>query len=180
MPILSERSHWLLLVILAVAVVGDLRSRRIPNQLIVIGIVSGMATGLLFHSLPGVIHALQGALTALAVFLPFFALRMVGAGDVKLMLVVGTFVGASALLLISLYTFILGGALAIVAVLASGRARQLIDNLRLYLCTIAMRRYGDSGALPDLTVATALRLPYALAIAGGTLFWIAQQSVKTV
>jgi prepilin peptidase CpaA len=171
-----DPSAFALLAILAIAVVNDCRTRRIPNKLIIAGLALGTLCSLVDNGLAGGLKSILGAALALAIFFPMFALRLLGAGDVKLMTVVGSFTGASALLSITLYTFILGGVLAIAVIVYTAQARKVWDNLRLYLTNLTMRRYGDTGALPPMATATASRLPYALAIAGGTLFWLISNS----
>jgi prepilin peptidase CpaA len=81
------------------AVVCDLQTRRIPNTLVGIGIALGplfqivalMGGDPFVNSVgaSGIGAALLGGLTGLALFLPFYALRTVGAGDVKLLAMVG-------------------------------------------------------------------------------------------
>src|ERR1700751_1600311 len=83
-----------LLMLLAVAVGSDLHSRRIPNWLVLTGLTLALAVRL------GGARAAQGysawglgLLTGGGLFLPLYLLRGMGAGDVKLMAMVGAFVG---------------------------------------------------------------------------------------
>ena len=99
----------LLLLLLVVACWFDWRERRIPNGLIVSGMVAFAVAAMIDGGVAALLNAFAGFLAGLLVLLPFFALRLVGAGDVKLMAVVGGFTGAKALLPIVLYTFIAAG-----------------------------------------------------------------------
>ena len=80
-------SLWALLIALV-----DLRRRKIPNILLVVGILGGCGLGLL---VPGVVPAgnpgsvIWGALIGLAVTLPGYAMRKLGAGDAKYAAVAG-------------------------------------------------------------------------------------------
>ncbi len=165
-------SLYLLLTILLLAVLVDLRTRRIPNLLIVSGFGLGLVCAVAQHGLTGLPHALGGATVAIVLLLPMFAMRAIGAGDVKLLAVVGSFAGPVAFLLVLLYTFLAGGILAIAVIVSTGRVAVVLDNLRLLVTTLSLRRYGGDGALPDMTVSTGARLPYALAIAVGALAWM--------
>ena len=82
---------------LLVAVIHDLKSRRIPNRVTVTGALVGLVLATLEQgAFPG--SALLGAAVALVVCFPFFALGALGAGDAKLFAMVGVFVGPGGLL----------------------------------------------------------------------------------
>src|SRR3990167_7222316 len=112
----------------------DIRSHRIPNKLVLIGVVLGVVlNGLLpegqgFNSaIPGGLGwlaALKGLGVGMAVLLPIYWLRAMGAGDVKLMAMVGAFLGSSDVLGAVLATFIAGGVMALTVVLWSKQLGQ--------------------------------------------------------
>jgi prepilin peptidase CpaA len=81
--------HVIALVVALVGCVTDLRTRRIPNALT----FSAAATAVVFHGidagLAGIGHSLAGLAVGLALFLPLFALRGLGGGDVKLLAALG-------------------------------------------------------------------------------------------
>ena len=97
-----------LLSILAVAAITDLRTRRIPNLLVAFGLCFGF--GLAWSSMgqAGLMFALKGAATGFVLFFPLFLLRAFGAGDVKLLMVVGAFVGPQDVFTISLLALVAG------------------------------------------------------------------------
>lgn len=59
----------------------------------------------------------------LLVFLPFYVLSAMGAGDIKLMSVVGAFVGVKGVLLCALFTALTGGVLALIFALSRTRSQ---------------------------------------------------------
>src|SRR5512133_3237123 len=72
----------------------DVRSHRIPNGLVVVGMATGVACNALVASGIGFVSALHpgglgvlgavaGALTGLALLFPLYLMRGMGAGDVK-------------------------------------------------------------------------------------------------
>ena len=78
-------------VLLVCACVSDLRARRIPNMLVVTLAVLGLAYSTGIGLFPrGLIHGAEGLITGLLIWLPFWLLGWLGAGDVKF------FAGASA------------------------------------------------------------------------------------
>ncbi|MEY3668883.1 MAG: hypothetical protein RL258_278 [Pseudomonadota bacterium] len=80
------------LTLLFSAAVSDLRYRIIPNTLVLLGV--GLALGLsLIHPDFTFLESLLGALTGFIVFLPFYLMRWLGGGDVKLISLVGASAG---------------------------------------------------------------------------------------
>lgn len=88
---------------------ADLRTRRIPNWLIVIGMLVGLGLALKSGNF---VDPLQGFGLAFIVGIVPFALRALGAGDVKAAMVVGLFVGPAGVLNIILATALGCGAIA--------------------------------------------------------------------
>lgn len=162
----------LLAVHLAGAVYWDIRERRIPNKVV----LSGLITALAFHAaasgLPGLGMAVAGAVTGLLVLLPIHLLRLMGAGDVKLMAMAGAF-GASPLasLWMVLYTLLAGGLLVLLYASRSRVREKLALNLFIMLklgpSELDTGKDGDASKLQ-----TAARLPYAVAIAAGSLGYL--------
>lgn len=157
-----------LIGIVAVATWVDIREHRIPNWLV--------ATGLLmagvFHALSPFGHGTGFAVAGLAVgmvaLMPLYVMGTMGAGDVKLMGMVGAFLGTAAVLGAVLATLIAGGILALIASAYKRALPQLLGNLRTILTQRDIRRMGgaESEAMPvPLSVG---KLPYAVAIAAGT------------
>ncbi|WGY69815.1 prepilin peptidase [Burkholderia cepacia] len=78
---------------------ADIRCRRIPNALVIAGL-AGALVGTAISGNPfgvTVIQSLIGASVGLVCFFPFFALRVMGAADVKVFAVLGAWCGAQAL-----------------------------------------------------------------------------------
>jgi len=166
-------SDVFLLGLLALATIADLRFRRIPNPLIVLGLCLGVGIGNSLGGLDGALESLLGGLVGLLVFLPFFALRWMGAGDVKLLCAVGTFVGLPAILLVALYTGLAGGALGLgsqfLVRLGWASGAPISDSggavARAGLPGIHQRIWGRFKA-------ASFQLPYAVAISIGTIIWL--------
>ena len=140
---------------LAAAGVGavlDLRSRRIPNWLTGSALLAGLLANALLRGFDGAVVALAGAALGLALLLPFYALRAMGAGDVKLLAGVGALVGPQALVSVAVYGGVAGGLLSILVLLLRGR---LLFGLQQ---AVVLRR------LPTLS---GLKAPYGVAIAAG-------------
>ena len=147
---------------LAAAVVTDVRTRRIPNWLT--GAIAGAGFGLAFGG-GGVTpwQAALGLLLGLALMLPGHVIGATGAGDVKLLAAVGTFLGPSLVFRAFLYSALAGGVLAIAVALQRGLlADTLLGTTRLVTSPAATRDV-------IVTPARGNRFAYGPAIAAGTL-----------
>ncbi len=164
--------------LLLVAVYYDIRSFRIPNKLI----LAGLSTGLLFnvilpHETGGLSFqsALAGFGVGLILFLPLYLIRAMGAGDIKLMGMIGIFVGPLPILLIALYTAIAGGILAIIVLLCNGKLNGLVEFFKILLLKFQLSTIaGNSVTIPieQMLPKSTSKLPYGVAIAAGTFFYL--------
>lgn len=171
----------ILSALLLLAVFVDVRSRRIPNALVLTGIAVAfvahaalVSTGLTSLAGPTWWAPLAGLLTGLATLMPLYLLRATGAGDVKLMGMVGAFIGVQPVLTATLYTLLAGGLLSLVFMLGRGVAAQALSNVRFLLTDWGVRANTGQGIRLAPLQTTAARLPYAVAIALGTgaaLIW---------
>lgn len=168
--------------LLGLALGYDLATRRIPNWLVLAGLIAGVGWSLFLGSTTGgqasegagvgLAKSLLGALTGLAIMLPLYFLHAMGAGDAKLMAAIGTFLGPMQVLGAALLTFVAGGLLSLIAALGSGSLPRVLGNLRLMgMAAVSGRASGMS--LRD--VPTTGRLPYTIAITVGTglQLWLA-------
>jgi prepilin peptidase CpaA len=98
----------------SVAALIDIRWRRIPNWLTLAALVGGLAVHVLRLGVAGVPIALGGAALGLCLLLPFYLIRAVGAGDVKLLAGLGALLGPAALVSVVIYGGLVGGVISVV------------------------------------------------------------------
>jgi prepilin peptidase CpaA len=164
-----------LTLVLMMALESDLRERRVPNVLVLLALCTGFALsawgpeqsgGGIFSSDPGALgatSALLGALVGLLVFIPFYWLHAMGAGDVKLMAALGSFTGPAEAISLALCILVAGGVLAVLRMLWIGKSAQVFGNVKTVL-----QGWGQGGSHGfDPATQTADRMPYAMAFAGG-------------
>ena len=180
-------TRGLLLLLLTAICISDFRFRRIPNRLVLAGLLAALAwqalgpagAGLFHSEAPGALgitSALTGAATAFAGFLLLYLMRTMGAGDVKLMAMLGAFFGFEALPALVLLVFLTGGLLVALRLFDGARRRAVFANLQLILFgRLAALSSGGVGPQFDPRTDSADRLPYALAISGGALLLAALQ-----
>jgi len=167
----------LLLAAVLVAAITDMRWRRIPNWLTLTALALGFALNAL-NAYPtpmaGVWLAAKGFALAFSLNLIMYALRMTGAGDVKLMAAIGALVGCSNFLGIFLLNAIIGGLLAIILMAVKGRARQTPWNVG-YMASEMMKWRAPYLTREQLDVNSpnALTLPRAVPICLGVIVFLA-------
>jgi len=162
--------------LLAAAVWHDVRRRRIPNRLV----FSGALLGVLLNSLalPGVTPAgtwlaLGGMAVGLGLLLPMYAMKALGAGDVKLMAMVGAFLGPRPVVFAVLCSLLAGGVLALAVALCQGTLRQAMANAWQLLLQGWLRAAAGEVPQVDAPAVPGGSLPYAIAITAGTAIWLA-------
>ena len=136
----------------SLAAIVDVRSRRIPNWLTLGLLLSGIALNIWQAGLQGGALALAGATLGLALLLPLYAVRAIGAGDVKLLAGLGALLGPHVLVSVAVYGALAGGLMS--AIVLARRGRLLIVLHEVLIEHRAPTRGGGTA-------------PYALAIAFG-------------
>jgi prepilin peptidase CpaA len=165
---MMEVPHVAVLGIALVGCLTDLRTRRIPNVLTLGAAVAAFGFELVHGGWSGLGWSAAGWLVGVALFLPFFVLRGIGGGDVKLLAALGAWLGPGPTLWLALYSSLAGGVLALVVALASGYTKQAFVNVWGLL---TFWRVAGLRPHPGLTLdsAAAPRLPYAVPIAAGVV-----------
>lgn len=161
-----------LFVLLVVAAVSDWRTYRIPNWLTFGGAFFALVYGTLAARTPtvGALSAFSGLGVGFAAMLPFYAIGIMGAGDVKLMAMSGAFLGPQQALMAVLCTFIAGGVAAMAFAIHRRRVGHMLANVKaaaqgMVVSSIAGVR-PTAGIQADLSLG---KLPYGICIAAGTV-----------
>ena len=152
----------LLLGLLGIAVASDLRRHRIPNFLVVLGLVLGLAGQAYSNGLTGLGDGALGLLIGFGIFLPLYALGGMAAGDVKLMAMVGSFLTPHFAMWTAFFSLIAGGLCGLLLVLARGQVQQTLGR---YWLMLRARAY----VAPAADEVAGKPFPYSIAILLGTL-----------
>jgi prepilin peptidase CpaA len=152
---LTEVGTALVMVYVTMVALIDLRTQRIPNALSATAALLGLIAQVSLNGAPGLLSALAGAAIGLGMFLPFYLLRAVGAGDVKAMATVGIFLGAQATPLAVAFTLLAGSIVGVMVLLLQSSAAAATRT----------RRFAYGGAIAVGTFATlvapgAVQLPF--------------------
>lgn len=159
----------ILVLMVCAAAVSDVSSRRIPNALIAAGLAAALMLHVFGSDSAGWKAWLTGMLTGLVLFLPFYAVRGMAAGDVKLMAAVGSFVGPLMAFKVAMATFLIGGAWALAAIVLKGKIKQASLNISEIVLLRGARSSVVAQERNDMPASSIGRLPYGVAIALGTV-----------
>lgn len=161
-------ADWLLIPVMAVCVYTDIKFKKIYNAVLFPAAAIGLAWNFYSGGLAGGVAGIKGMMLGVALLLVPFVMGGMGAGDVKLLGVVGAFKGPCFVWSSFLFTAVIGGLISIVIMAKSGafsaRVRGVIFTLLSFFGFIPEVNmldtiYGDS----------ARTFPYGIAIAAGTV-----------
>ena len=172
-PDMARLAFWPVLAMVAIAAIVDLRSRRIPNRLVLPLLAAAPAVAVASGGWSGVKESLAGAGLAIAAALPLVLLKGMGMGDLKLLAAVGAWIGPSQTVIALVATGLAGGLIALAWALAQRNRRaafaRSVDGIRALAVGF---RHVEGWRSPAITLKQPRTgtLPYAPAIALGTMF----------
>jgi prepilin peptidase CpaA len=175
-PVLMQFSAQVVTdVAVAVAVAAaviDTRSRRIPNRLTYSAMIAGMVLQSALFGWRGLISSVAGGLVFGGVFLLFYMVRAMGAGDVKLAAALGCVIGLAETPRVLIATALCGGVFALLRMMLSGKILATIRSTFSVLWFHANRGVNMHPTV-NLDNPKADRMPYGIAFAAGTIYWAA-------
>lgn len=159
---------WPTLTVLAIATFTDVRSRRIPNWLVLPFLVIGVVVSGWMQGWHGVGQSFMGIGLG-ALVLGFFCwMGGMGMGDMKLCAAVGAWIGPAQLMVALVVMAMAGGVMALGWALGGGFVGELFDGAGDLVFGFKRRGLRPH---PELVLSNPLtrKMPYAPAIAVGTL-----------
>ncbi|MGA1839217.1 MAG: prepilin peptidase [bacterium] len=162
-------------VILLIAAIGDLRTRRIPNWLT----FSTIIVGIIYHSYrngsQGFLFSLKGVFLGFAFLMVFYFMGGMGAGDVKLMGGVGGLLGPKGVFTAFLFTALLGGIYSVVLIISQGGFKDIVKRYRMMIKTFILTN--RMAYIPPENREKKPVLCYGVVIALGTLLTIMRDTI---
>jgi prepilin peptidase CpaA len=158
-------SKYVLLLIVTLATVLDIKTRKIPNWLTINGLLLGLLINIYLLGFKlGLFYGLGGVALALLVCIIPFALRVLGAGDVKLLMLIGAFLGYYAILWVLIFTALSGGLMAVIFLVVKGDIRSYWNHI--FYKTVMPGKNGLKA-----------KLPYSIAILCGLVLTLISQAI---
>jgi prepilin peptidase CpaA len=166
MAVITVQQLILLSVLLILAVIFDLRERRIPNLLTFSYMAGGLAYHFAVEGFAGLIFCVQGLVLGMALLILFYAAGGMGAGDVKLMGAVGCLLGPVHVFYSFIFSALVGGLCSIVVLYRFSVLRSSLE--RCVSAPVDFLRTGYWYWSPSPAEKKIPRLCYAVAISLGT------------
>ncbi len=144
----------------------DVRYRRIPNELVLLTFIGGLALNTIFGGSHGFLISLGGFGLAFGLMFVLHAFGTMGAGDVKLFAAIGAINGVSLVLPTLMVVALTGGVFAICKMIYSRRtATTLLGVTQVFYGLLPGQRVPRFEVPADRTYT----LPYAVPICFGSL-----------
>ncbi len=156
----------LLVAVVAVAVYTDLRRGLIYNRLTYSAAIAGLALNTIGYGLDGGLASVKGWLLGAGLFIVFFVLKAMGAGDVKLLAAVGAIKGPLFVLNAFVFTGLAGGVIAVLYIIRRRRVRYFLTSMGLYVHDMVFLRRAPRA---DEAGGSSFSFPYGLPIAIGSV-----------
>lgn len=160
----------LLFILVAICLVTDLRERKIYNKVVLTGMVLALVINLInFGLVDGLVFTLTGFFTGVfLLILPFIA-GGIGAGDVKMLGMIGAFMGYGKAVEVLLAGAVVGGLFAVVRMVRQGgflhRLRLTAVSGFMFLCTGKLIYLNKLDDVKDSSSA----IPYGAALGAGVV-----------
>lgn len=139
--------QYFLVLLLIVAVLMDFKYDRIFNGWIIFGILIGLSFRFRENGVYGVCGAGILMLLSFCIFYPIYKIGGIGAGDVKLFIMVGSFVSADFLLHVFLVSFLFGAMFSIGKMISEENFWERLQYFFSYLTDVFYTRqwkfYGE-------------------------------------
>lgn len=133
-----EYEFLCIIFLLLAALREDLKACRIPNFLIVTGLGTSLAFHIAEHGITSILTWILAVFLPVFILFPLFAIRALGAGDIKLFSVIGGFYGTAFCIDSILFSFITAAVFSVISIIHKKqfRKRALIFKkfcIRIYL-----------------------------------------------
>lgn len=161
----------LILVSVTTAAYFDLRWRRIPNWLV----AATVGLSLIWHTLSGgwsgLLMSGAGLLVGMALLLPLFLLRGMGAGDVKFFGAIGAAVTYNHILTVFVIAALIAGVMALFRVVVARAFVATLANIADILNRFLHGRFSPH-PIVGLANENALVIPFGVSVAVATWFFV--------
>ncbi len=157
-------------VILALSLLGiftDVAWGRVYNWMTFPAILGAFGYFISHSGVSGASQVALGVVTGFCLYVWMFALGTLGAGDVKLLMALGAWGGWQYARDVAILSLILGGCMALVVLMASGKFIAFVKKMYIFILSIFLNELEFQSPKIDKT----LRMPFAVPI-GVAAIWV--------
>lgn len=123
-------------ILTAIALASDIKHYKIRNKLTFPFMFIGLVTACILDGFDGLLDSILGIVAPFVLLILLYALRMLGAGDIKLFSAIGAVMGFREVIQIMIYSFLAGGVIAVFIVIVNKNAKERFLYMFNYLkCT---------------------------------------------
>ena len=163
-------SVWLMFAFVAVCLVTDLLERKIYNVVVFTGIVTALVVNVVMQGVYlGLTYTLAGFFTGIFLLIVPFIMGGLGAGDVKMLGMIGAFTGYPVVIQVLLVSAVAGGIFALVTMLKQGK---MVKRMKLFFiglfCSVGAKKTMHMNNLEDRD-AGKHAIPYGVALSVGVI-----------
>lgn len=176
MPGKTEFLLYSILLISLVAMTTDLTKGKIYNWLTLPAMGVGILVSFWLGEWSGLWHSLLGVGVGFLLYGWMFAIGIMGAGDVKLLMAFGAWGGAKYAFSVGLLGVILGGGFALIALLVSGRLLSFLKRIYRFLLTVFVRELELEVPKLDRTHT----IPFGVALSISAVWIVISNPLKTM
>lgn len=156
-------SSWISAVAVFCAAFTDLAWGKIFNWLTYPLFLAGVGAAALSGGWSGLGSALFGVFVVAVFFLPMFQARVMGAGDVKLLMGLAAWLPWRTTIHVLVLSILVGGILAAILLLMSGKMRPFLGRLRRFFLSVFVKELSLEAPALDRSQSFPFGIPIALA-----------------
>lgn len=159
---------YILLLVLCTSIYTDLRSQKIYNRVLCPALIYALSYYSVTAGMQGVLFSLKGAGLGIVLFLLPYLMGGIGAGDVKLLAIVGVLKGTEFVFYSFILAAITGGIIALFILIRRGEILKTLRRLVTVLKIAILSRL-TVWNMPSLNDEEKISFPYGVAIAVGSI-----------
>ncbi|PKR77270.1 hypothetical protein CEY16_11065 [Halalkalibacillus sediminis] len=157
--------NLLLFIVLLICVVTDVKNRKIYNNVLLPALVLALLLNPISFGLEGLMNAFLGLLLGFGILLIPYLMGGMGAGDVKLLAVIGAIKGPAFVFATAVYMALIGAVIGLAILLFRGG---FFNRMKSFFRALFNMRYGMNLDLPEKQ-SFQKTFPYGVAIVGGAV-----------
>lgn len=150
---------YILSFIILLGVFQDIKSFKIRNYTILIGLTTGILFNLNEVGLKEIYIFLIAMIIPVIILFPLFLFKVLGAGDIKLFSVVGCYLGISTVIQVIIISFFAGAILSVLYIIKTKSLYKRISHFKKYISK-AKKEYRESLTVGKASTNNLKIIPY--------------------